>query len=536
MDGLQDRGSMRPAFTWRGVDAASTWILRLGKPIGLLLLAIAILGDIYLRATVLPSRAPRDRWPTEGYYFAGAQYQLGLQALRLELWRHQQLPQGAERIRSEQDAKMLRDVLHAKYAILTESPELRPFLEQVPGFREALPFLTDIEARLNDLVGDALRTPDALPRFDDQIAALERAVVGMVNDLRVAELSTFEAAFEAQRRAAILSQETGLALLGVLGLGLILHVSIRRKELAAFRLEAEARAEAQRSAQARTALLGMVSHELRTPLQTMMGNVEMLTLTANDEASRPSISSLERNLALLSGQLDNIAQYTRLAGNTFEMRSESFALVPLIERVVDEHRAGSGGLKPDILVETALSPPSFGDSGPGSPATNPEQLYLQCGQVRWAGHHYRERKSRTLAGANRITDLRHRSQRRWARHSSVRVGRDLGTVRARSPDRCSPFGKRAGAGCRKVAGAVSRLAGRAFAPGACRKGLFRSLSGQASRRAQPFYRGLDENARTVVLGLRPGVNLKRSWPLSKWNCMCAPKSASRRASGAGCKS
>lgn len=345
---------MTPPSRWRGSDVVSSWLLRVGKPVGLLLLVIAVIGDIYLRATVLPARVPSDKWPTEGYYFAGAQYQLGLQALRLELWRHQQLPQGDQRLRSEQDARILRDVLHAKYAILTDSPELRPFLDQVPGFRDALPFLAEVEQRLNPMVDEALRMPEGLPHFDDQIAGLERAVVRMVNDLRVAELSTFEAAFDAQRRAAILYQETGLFLLGILGLGLMLHVSIRRKGLAALLLETEARAEAQRSAQARVALLGMVSHELRTPLQTMMGNIEMLTLTATGEGVQPAVASLERNLALLSGQLDNIAEYTRLASHTVPVCSEPFALVPWLQRIVEEHRS-FGGLERDILLVTSLT-------------------------------------------------------------------------------------------------------------------------------------------------------------------------------------
>ncbi|RZL90104.1 MAG: HAMP domain-containing histidine kinase [Variovorax sp.] len=344
---------MSAARVWRWSEAASNWLLKWGRPVGALLLIVALLGDVYLRATLLPTRAPRDDWPTEGYYFAGAQYQLGLQALRLELWRHQQLPLGSERERSRQDAVILRDVLHAKYAILTESPELRPYLDKVAGFQDALKTLADVDNRLNSLVDEALRSPEAVALFDDQVATLERAVVRMVNDLRVAELATFEVAFEAQRRAAILSQETGLALLGILGLGLLFHVSIRRKELAAFRKEAEARAEAQRSAQARAALLGMVSHELRTPLQTMTGNVEMLTMAETPDESRQAIESLERNLALLSGQLDNIAQYTRLAGGAPEMQKERFALVPLLKRVLDQHRSAQGS-SGDICLVTSL--------------------------------------------------------------------------------------------------------------------------------------------------------------------------------------
>ncbi|WP_213957504.1 HAMP domain-containing sensor histidine kinase [Variovorax sp. dw_954] len=323
-------------------------------PIGIFFVAIAIICEIYLRVTLLPAGAPRDKWPTEGYYFAGAQYQIFLQSLRLELWRHQQLPPGEQRLRSERDAKVLREVLHAKYAILTDSPEIRPFLDKVEGFREALPLLSELEPRLNAMVEDALRDPKGPSHFDDQTAELDRAVVRMVNNLRTEELSAFEAAFEGQRQDAIHNQELGLALLGILGFGLIFHVAMRRKGLAALRLEAESRAEAQRSALARVALLGMVSHELRTPLQTMMGDVEMLTLTATEEDARAAVASLERSFALLSGRLDNIAQYTRLASNAVHVCGETFALIPTLQRIVEEHRSSAGPGR-DIRLVTPLT-------------------------------------------------------------------------------------------------------------------------------------------------------------------------------------
>jgi signal transduction histidine kinase len=334
-------------------NAALRWMLKLGKPVGLLLFLAAILGVVYLRATTAPAHGPSDSWPTEGYYFAGAQYQLTLQALRLELGRYHLAQRQEEQLAHQRDVIVLRDVLHAKYAILMDSPELRPYLQKVKGFRDVVVPLTELDSQLNGMVAHALKTPEALRRFDEQVEPLEKVVVGMVNDLRVAELVAFEAAFQAQRRATVASQEAGLALLAVLGLGIFFHVQVRRKEEQALRKEAEARAEAQRSAQARVALLGMVSHELRTPLQTMLGSVEMLSITVKDEEARPAIEGLERSIELVSGQLDNIAQYTRLASGTFEVRRERFAVVPLLERIIDEHR-GSAQPGQQLALTTAL--------------------------------------------------------------------------------------------------------------------------------------------------------------------------------------
>ncbi|MDM0116778.1 HAMP domain-containing sensor histidine kinase [Variovorax sp. J22R133] len=336
------------------------WILRSGRPLGVLLMLLALVGTTWLHITSRSSYPAVDSWPTEGYYFAGAQYQLGLQALQLEIARYHLSEQPEARAVHRRDALVLRDVLHAKYAILMDSPELRPYLDAVEGFRSSIGPLTELNSGLDDVVESALASVQGYRQFEAQVEPLSQKVVSMANDLRVAELVSFEAAFEAQRRATFAYQEVGLVLLFLLGVGLVGHVYSLRKEVVAFRKEAEARAEAQRSAQARAALLGMVSHELRTPLQTMLADVEVLADTSTAEVGQRAVGSLERNINLISGQLDDIAQYTRLVSGTYGARRERFALVPMLQRIVDEHRASiqpgqqlvlDSPLPPDLQVE-----------------------------------------------------------------------------------------------------------------------------------------------------------------------------------------
>lgn len=315
------------------------WILRFGWPVGIVLVVVPIIWGVLLYSASASRKPSSDSWPTEGYYFAGAQYQLGLQALRLEIARYHLAFEAQTRDAFRRDSLVLRDVLHAKYAILMDSPELRPFLQAVEGFRVSVEPLTRLNRELDALVDAALASPQGYREFDRQVEPLSQMVVSMANDLRVAELTSFEAAFEAQRKATLTYQEVGLALLVMLGLGLIMHVQILRKEDQALRKEAEARAEAQRSAQARVALLGMVSHELRTPLQTMLADVEVLADAIAPGTSQRAVDSLERNIGLISGQLDDIAQYTRMISGTYEARRERFALVPMLQRVVGEHLA-----------------------------------------------------------------------------------------------------------------------------------------------------------------------------------------------------
>lgn len=130
---------------------------------------------------------------------------------------------------------------------------------------------------------------------------------------------------------------SGIVLVASLSVGLRLHLRAQASRREAAELQARARAEAQRSAQARMALLGMVSHELRTPLQTMLANVELLSLKPQNPATAKLVQGLEQCIVLIKGRLDNIAQYTRLASGNVELRREAFRLVPLLERVVAEH-------------------------------------------------------------------------------------------------------------------------------------------------------------------------------------------------------
>jgi signal transduction histidine kinase len=105
--------------------------------------------------------------------------------------------------------------------------------------------------------------------------------------------------------------------------------------------EVEDRAEAQRSSQARTALLGMVSRELRTPLQAMLANIELLAVRSPQDGTVDIIERLMRCIELISGQLDNIAHYTRLANGSMEVRRERFIVLDLLRRIVEEHASAA---------------------------------------------------------------------------------------------------------------------------------------------------------------------------------------------------
>lgn len=127
---------------------------------------------------------------------------------------------------------------------------------------------------------------------------------------------------------------SGIVLVASLTIGVHLYLRAGAAHRKATQLVAQAGEEAQRSAQT---MAGMVSHELRSPLQTMLANLELLAL----EPQSPSVSQLakglEQCLVQIERRLDNIAQYTRLAGGQVELQVEPFLLVPFLDRVVAGH-------------------------------------------------------------------------------------------------------------------------------------------------------------------------------------------------------
>ena len=102
---------------------------------------------------------------------------MGLQALRLEMARYHLAIDPEARAALRRDSLVLRDVLHAKYAILMESPELRPFLQAVEGFRGSIEPLTRMNSELDTMVDEALASPQGYRQFDAQVEPLSQRVV-----------------------------------------------------------------------------------------------------------------------------------------------------------------------------------------------------------------------------------------------------------------------------------------------------------------------------------------------------------------------
>ena len=119
--------------------------------------------------------------------------------------------------------------------------------------------------------------------------------------------------------------------------GLAIGIRLLRRERQAVQHEIEARAEAQRSAKARAALLGMVSHELRTPLQTLLVNLDLLADLQKGDDVDELAARMARALELMSTKLDSLAQYARLASGADVVRNETLRFAELLRGIVDGH-------------------------------------------------------------------------------------------------------------------------------------------------------------------------------------------------------
>lgn len=312
--------------------------LRIGRGVGAAMFLLALFALLYLRFVGLPVSLARSAWPSEHHYLAGADYQSSFQSLRDAVTAVHNAPTDQHRADRRRDVIVWRDVLNAKFGALSSTPRNASYLRTVAGFNSAIGPLTQFHSELDGLVDAAMRDREGLARFENACTEADRYAQGLVTDLRFAELGAFETAFASQRRSVLSYLEVGLWLLALIGAVTFLHFHSARKERLAFRERAAARAETQRSAQARTALLGMVSHELRTPLQTMLANVELLGLqNPRSLATDRIIEVLEYSIEMMSVQLDNIALYTRLASGVVEVRREEFSMLELLRRVVDEH-------------------------------------------------------------------------------------------------------------------------------------------------------------------------------------------------------
>jgi signal transduction histidine kinase len=316
---------------------ARRMLIRYGKILGAALFVAAIIGlvSVAVRETQRPLKNPE--LAPQSLLSASTQYRDALQALQTAVIASAAKTDPMGR---PSDLAEILTVVQARYAAVNSASHLANTPTR-SGATTVLAEHATYHAQLGTLVRQAVASPAGLAEFD-QLSQLRRTEIAtLVDELRAAETAAIKLALGQQQTSTNIAQELTLFLLAMLGAGIFFHVKSAQKERCALIQESEARSEAQRSVQARTALLGMVSHELRTPLQTITANTELLSLLPDQDRFADTLQRIQRSVELIAGQLDNIARYTRLASGNEQYQRERFSIADVLRRVVEEHSSSA---------------------------------------------------------------------------------------------------------------------------------------------------------------------------------------------------
>jgi signal transduction histidine kinase/CheY-like chemotaxis protein len=106
------------------------------------------------------------------------------------------------------------------------------------------------------------------------------------------------------------------------------------------RLDRELREQAERLREAdrhRTEFLAVLGHELRNPLAALRAGVEVLR-SPNRPATEQAVGALRRQLAQLTGLVDDLLDAARINRGRFELRREAVDLAEVVGRAVESAR------------------------------------------------------------------------------------------------------------------------------------------------------------------------------------------------------
>ncbi|MFO1412556.1 MAG: hybrid sensor histidine kinase/response regulator [Burkholderiales bacterium] len=113
-----------------------------------------------------------------------------------------------------------------------------------------------------------------------------------------------------------------------------LIAELRRKSRAAD----DARAAAEHANRAKSQLLAAASHDLRQPLHALGLYAAALAARATGAAERPLVANVQRAVAALEGQFEQLLDLSRLEAGALQPAPARVALAPLLQRVAAEQR------------------------------------------------------------------------------------------------------------------------------------------------------------------------------------------------------
>ncbi|MFD2205799.1 ATP-binding protein [Kiloniella antarctica] len=116
------------------------------------------------------------------------------------------------------------------------------------------------------------------------------------------------------------------------------------------------REKAEKSTEAKTAVLATMSHEIRTPLTALLGVADLLKVTKTDETQKKYIDIILSSGHHLSSILNDILDISKLTANKVELIPTSFKVDVLAEMIASMYSpaAQSSNLELKVQVDEAI--------------------------------------------------------------------------------------------------------------------------------------------------------------------------------------
>lgn len=114
----------------------------------------------------------------------------------------------------------------------------------------------------------------------------------------------------------------------------------------------EAKEEAEYHSMAKQRFLSNMSHEIRTPLQSIIGYTEALKNA--DKPKQQDLETLHAASEHLLYLVNDVLDYNRIISNQFTFEERTFALVPLLNEVIQMLRPTSVSKSLDLILDCSL--------------------------------------------------------------------------------------------------------------------------------------------------------------------------------------
>lgn len=125
----------------------------------------------------------------------------------------------------------------------------------------------------------------------------------------------------------------------------------------------QARRSADEASKAKTLFLATMSHEIRTPLYGVLGNLELLGLTALNERQHEYLKTIQRSSTVLFQLISDVLDVSRIESGQMAVEAQTFCPLDLFEDCARSYSAAAGrkGLKVFTCADATLPPFLSGD-------------------------------------------------------------------------------------------------------------------------------------------------------------------------------